>query len=203
MHRQVVGISPGDPRFVDHINGNTLDNRRENLRIVSALQNSWNRGKRKGKSQFKGVSPQRWGSEIRYGATIRANGKRVFLGWSAYEEGAARRYDEAALEYFGEYARLNFPRVSHMIALPVKPVVKIPRHRFLREAGRQSSPGMTAKDIAKYLSLSVQTIRKLIHMGKLKAGPKIGLYWQIDTYELDNFMEYGLCPMPCTRRNSA
>lgn len=48
MHRFIMGLGPGDPREVDHLNHNGLDNRRENLRIVSHLENGQNRriGKR-------------------------------------------------------------------------------------------------------------------------------------------------------------
>lgn len=43
MHRQILGLDSDDPRQVDHINGNTLDNRDENLRIVTRAQNMMNR----------------------------------------------------------------------------------------------------------------------------------------------------------------
>ena len=43
MHRLILGLSDDDERLADHINGNTLDNRRSNLRTASNLQNAWNR----------------------------------------------------------------------------------------------------------------------------------------------------------------
>lgn len=46
MHRLILGLGPRKP-FVDHINGNRMDNRRENLRVATPSQNSHNRGPNK------------------------------------------------------------------------------------------------------------------------------------------------------------
>ena len=43
MHREVMGLEPGDPRQIDHLNHNVLDNRRRNLRITDARGNNENR----------------------------------------------------------------------------------------------------------------------------------------------------------------
>ena len=91
--------------YCDHINGNRLDNRKENLRIVSFYQNLLNKSIYKNnKSGFKGVRKN--GKYFR--ATITINGKKVHLGCdkSAYE--CAKLYDKAAKYYFSEFARLNF-----------------------------------------------------------------------------------------------
>lgn len=95
---------------IDHKNLNGLDNRKENLRICSHSENGMNRPKRRTptSSKFKGVSFARnvgkWHAEI----TIRP--KRWNLGYFINEEDAARAYDKAALEKFGEFSILNFPR---------------------------------------------------------------------------------------------
>lgn len=103
MHRIIAGALPYE--LVDHINGDTLDNRRCNLRLVTAQQNTMNRGKhKKTLSQYKGVSMN---SSGRFRATIRANYMRINLGTFKDEDDAARAYNKAALEVFGEYARLN------------------------------------------------------------------------------------------------
>lgn len=108
MHRIVMGLTAGDPRYVDHIDGNGLNNRRANLRICTGKQNQGNRRpNRNGSSQYKGVywskNRGKWNSQIG------KNGKSQYIGCLKNEEEAARAYDEAAFEYFGGFARLNFP----------------------------------------------------------------------------------------------
>jgi hypothetical protein len=97
----------GWPR-VDHINGDGLDNRRANLRPVSARQNAQNvRTQASSTSGFKGVNHyKRTG---RWRAHITVGGVHRHLGYFDTPEEAALAYDRAALEHFGEYARLNFP----------------------------------------------------------------------------------------------
>jgi hypothetical protein len=114
LHRLLLLAPPG--LFVDHRNGNTLDNRSHNLRLCTAKQNgtnvvnSWNR-KRGG---YKGVSwnrrGQKWEAAICAG-DLKPDGKhrRLYLGLFVDPVDAARAYDAAALKYFGEFAALNFP----------------------------------------------------------------------------------------------
>jgi hypothetical protein len=108
MHRLIVGAAEGD--IVDHINGNTLDNRRSNLRICSRAQNKQNaRKKSQSASQYKGVRyrPGKKTTTPPWMAVITANGERLCLGRFATEIEAARCYDEAAKRYFGEFANCN------------------------------------------------------------------------------------------------
>jgi hypothetical protein len=92
---------------VDHRNGNGLDNRRSNLRHVTNIQNLQNqRASRKGSSRFKGVH---WVPENKcWMARICVNKQQMRLGRFKNEEEAARAYDRAAREHFGEFARPNF-----------------------------------------------------------------------------------------------
>lgn len=97
--------------LVDHINGNGLDNRRSNLREATKAQNGQNSGlSTRNKSGFKGVRliarTGRWIAEIR------PNRKTIYLGTFATPDDAARAYDAAAVEHYGEFARLNFPEVD-------------------------------------------------------------------------------------------
>lgn len=89
----------------DHINGNTLDNRRSNLRIATFAGNSQNRGSLGSSSGYKGVSFFK--QNQKFAAKIGAHGKRYFLGYYTDPKDAARAYNEAALRLHGEYARLN------------------------------------------------------------------------------------------------
>lgn len=104
MHRLILGLDTGDPE-VDHKNWNGLDNRRANLRIATGHQNQGNTRKSKAglTSQYKGVSWDRG----RWKAYIKMDGKHVHLGRFTSEIEAARAYNRAALEYFGEFANIN------------------------------------------------------------------------------------------------
>ena len=105
MHRMVIDAQHN--QRVGHMNGNGLDNRKSNLRICTNAQSRMNAQKRtKGTSKYKGASwhklEQRWISKIKM------NGETIHLGYFKNEQEAAIAYDNAALKYFGEFARLNF-----------------------------------------------------------------------------------------------
>lgn len=94
-------------RFVDHINQDTLDNRRCNLRLATPAQNLANMGRhRDNTSGFKGV--HRHSSGL-WAASICVNRKRTHIGYFRNPKDAARAYDAKARELRGEFARVNFP----------------------------------------------------------------------------------------------
>jgi hypothetical protein len=100
MHRQIM--NPPQGKVVDHKNGNSLDNRRCNLRICDRAQNAHNQRGRSGrKSRFVGVSPHgdKWLAQV---------GKR-YVGIFEDEMEAAKARDRKAREIYGEHAWLNFP----------------------------------------------------------------------------------------------
>lgn len=107
MHRELMNFPE---LHVDHINGNTLDNRLSNLRVATQTQNNQNTKKRKNsKCKYKGVCKiTHYKNRIAYRAIIHVNKKRIPLGIYDTEVQAAMAYDEAARKYFREFARLNF-----------------------------------------------------------------------------------------------
>ena|SRR5690349_21007426 len=93
---------------IDHIDLDGLNNKRENLRLATRATNNQNRGKfSNNKSGYKGVSWRE--SHSKWRATIRLNGRQKFLGQFDDVIEAAKAYDTAAKELFGEFAVLNFP----------------------------------------------------------------------------------------------
>ena len=116
MHRVIMGctsmgglaIRPSEQ--VDHINGDGLDNRRINLRIVTRSQNHQNQVRVKpnkvGISKYKGVCWDRWRGK--WAASICFGRHKVFLGRHRSERAAAQAYDNAARKAWGEYSHCNF-----------------------------------------------------------------------------------------------
>lgn len=102
MHREVLGNPEG--LDVDHINLNTFDNRKVNLRAITHQHNCFNRPGLEGHSRFKGVIKSAKG---KWAARISISGKGINLGSYKTEEDAARAYNVAALKYVGETAMLN------------------------------------------------------------------------------------------------
>ena len=104
MHRYIM-MAP-DGLEVDHINGNKLDNRTENLRVVLPIVNHQNKRKpRNNTSGYKGVCFDK--SRGKFTANIGMKGKTFHLGRFVSIVDAARAYNEAALRLYGEGASLN------------------------------------------------------------------------------------------------
>lgn len=108
MHTLLTG-----EKRIDHKDGNGLNNTRDNMRPCTQQQNMRNTRKRKSGSQFKGVTFQmdRATQARPWLAQIKGERKRN-LGRYATEVEAAKAYDAAAKELFGEFAKLNFPQVA-------------------------------------------------------------------------------------------
>lgn len=103
MHREIAGAPDG--KVVDHINGDPLDNRRENLRVCTQQQNLWNgKAHRDGSSKYRGVS---WNA--RKGKwRVQIQGKT--LGFYDDEDFAASVYNAEAAARFGAFAKPNVVR---------------------------------------------------------------------------------------------
>lgn len=105
LHRLIMNVTDSKIQ-VDHINGNSLDNRKQNLRIANSSQNSRNikPGKRN-TSGYKGVS---WSKKTKkWRAKIYCNKKYIHIGHFENKEDAAKAYNEAAKLYFKDFAYLN------------------------------------------------------------------------------------------------
>jgi len=104
MHRAITHAP--ERQAVDHINHDTLDNRRANLRLATYQENAANN---RPKNKLKGVRQRR----DKWEGFIQINNKYHHLGTFRTEEEAARRYDKAAKDAFGAFARLNYPKENH------------------------------------------------------------------------------------------
>jgi hypothetical protein len=107
LHHEIMRAPKG--MVIDHKNRNKLDNTRANLHPCTRRENALNRSKKRGSSsRFWGVGYRKtvgkWWAEVPRGRNP------IFLGYFAEETEAARAHDRAAVEYFGECARLNFPQ---------------------------------------------------------------------------------------------
>lgn len=104
IHRLILGLEYGDEKIGDHINGDTLDNRKENLRIVNYSQNGMNSAIHKDNSSgYKGV----YFSKIsnKWAAQIVLNGKTISLGTFDSIEDAIEARKTKEIDLFGEYSR--------------------------------------------------------------------------------------------------
>ena len=98
--------NPRKKKCVDHIDGNKLNNHWENLRWATYSENNRNRAKRaNATSSYYGVSWSK--TSNKWLAQISIEGKRTNLGTYTSEKEAARVFNTAAEEHYGEYARLN------------------------------------------------------------------------------------------------
>ena len=110
IHQEILSVPPG--MEIDHIDGDGLNNQKHNLRICTTSQNQANAKSRiGGTSKFKGVG---WFKASRkWRALIKVKGRLIYLGLFEVETDAAVAYNNAALRYFGEFARLNIIRAGN------------------------------------------------------------------------------------------
>lgn len=112
MHREILGATERRV-FVDHRDHDGLNNTRENLRLCTRRQNAWNIGSSPNQKRggFKGVSLDK--PTGKWVAKLGGSRGPLYLGLFKSAEDAARAYDRAARENFGEFAGLNFPDTAN------------------------------------------------------------------------------------------
>lgn len=104
MHKFIMNAN-----FIDHKDGSGLNNQKENLRVCNNTENSRNcKLTYNSTTGYKGVHWDK--NNKKYQVEIMVNRKHIFLGRFVDIIEAAKAYDKAALKYFGEFARLNFPK---------------------------------------------------------------------------------------------
>ncbi len=146
-HRVCYAIAHGrwPSQFIDHINGDRSDNRIFNLRECSRLQNNCN-SRSFGKCGFKGVSTDKG----RWRARIGVSGRKMrFLGLHDTPEAAARAYDRAARELWGDFAKLNFPDEALPQSLDlIQPTPPVPSPSGQGVANSGTAPFEVARNAA-------------------------------------------------------
>lgn len=169
LHRFILDAPPH--MQVDHIDGNTFDCTRPNLRLATPQQNAQNK-RATGEIPFKGVN---WcGSPPKYESVIWLNRKRVLLGYFDDLQGAALAYDRAAIEHFGIFARTNFaPGTQYDPLNPVfdhPSVFRLPikdnRHTselLVLFARKLRAAGMPYRDIGVRLGLTESGAHRLVN----------------------------------------
>jgi hypothetical protein len=112
MHRLIMARQLGRSLLlgecVDHIDGDRLNNRRQNLRLCSNAENQRNRGRNSNNTTgYKGVYRNPGSKRRPWLAKIGVNGRLQYLGSFTTAGEAARAYDQAARRLHGEFARGN------------------------------------------------------------------------------------------------
>jgi hypothetical protein len=113
-HRIIWALVTGSwpKNCIDHKDGDTLNNRWDNLREATFQENSRNTSSHKdSSSKYLGVHYEKHTKKWR--AAGRAKGKRVCLGRYTSEVDAAKAYDNFARDFYGDFANLNFTKGKH------------------------------------------------------------------------------------------
>jgi hypothetical protein len=169
-------FTPKPGQSVDHENGNGLDNRKDNLRLRSQAENCRNKNIHyNSKTGFKGVLRRRQA----FTASIRFGGRLINLGSFDNAQDAAKAYDQAAIRYYGQFARTNFHVPGFQCAND-----KPPKHLAVATKARTLSGEKNPH--AKLSSKQVRAIRYAFKSASCSSLAKVfnvgtGAIWEIRT----------------------
>jgi len=108
LHQLILKVKPG--KIVDHMDGDPFNNTRDNLRECNSIENGRNRSHNSNSTTgFKGVywKDANNAYQVSIGVRIKSKKKNLYIGLFKNKLDAAKAYNEAALKYHGEFARLN------------------------------------------------------------------------------------------------
>lgn len=182
MHNLVMGSPLGfdNGMVIDHISGDTLDNRKSNLRMCTRLGNARNAKRRKDNtSGYKGVYKYRDGM---WYAAICIDGKQQMFGYYRTPEEAAVVYNNAAKDHFGEFARLN--DVKH-----IKPVRIAPSGRFTKPRSASGYFGVSFDKARNKWHSSIFINGKTVHIGRFDSAKEAAIAF--DAVSIKNFGDVG------------
>jgi hypothetical protein len=106
MHRQILGLTPGRIPLVDHRNGNSLDNCRSNIRTCNYSQNLSNAYRNGSNAGAKGIYFDFFVISKPWKVTINTDNRQIHIGRFSSLEAAKDAYNEAAIKYHGEFAKI-------------------------------------------------------------------------------------------------
>lgn len=122
LHRHVAGCVPGDGRIVDHINGDTFNCTKTNLRLSDPAKNAWNRKKMStNTSGYRGVCFEKKYNLWR--SYVSQKSRRIHLGYFKTPEEASCAYEDFITKSRGEHSRVLMA-ADEQIRTPGKPLTR-------------------------------------------------------------------------------